>query len=324
MTETVTQCDVCAAALGEAERVYVFNGFALVRCRGCGLVLTNPRPTRAEIGNYYGDGYYSYLPPDITSFKQRIKDAVLGELGGYPVEHWWQGLVRPAAWFLEPHIMVIPPHVQNGRLLDAGCGAGTFLSWAVRAGWDATGLEVDPRGVEGARAVGLNVVQGSMEDCLLPDASFDTVVLNHTLEHCHDPNRVLAQAFRVLKPGGLIIVGVPNFDCYDNHVFGDCWSNCEAPRHLYHFNPETLTRLLEQNGFGLERLRMKKWLIPYSQNISFRFLRRKLEAEPWPQRARVTASARWRIHVVKKLAMVTHFWPDEKLAQMMTAYAHRL
>ena len=325
MTETVSICDLCGGDLSEASPVYVFNDFPLVRCAGCRLVLTNPRPTRDEISNFYGNGYYSFLPSGTPSFKQRVKDAVVAELGDYPTSTpgWPKWILKVAAPLLRAHIMVVPPHVPKGRLLDAGCGSGSFLRWALRMGWEATGLEVDARAVEEARRVGLPVVHGAMEDCAFPDETFDTVVLNHALEHCHNPTRVLGQCQRVLRPGGLLIVGVPNFDCYDNQVFADCWSNCEAPRHLYHFNPETLTSFLEKQDFSLERLRYKKWFIPHSERISFRFLRRKVKALPWTRRAATILSARIRIQVLKKLALLLGLRPDRELGQMMTAYARK-
>jgi SAM-dependent methyltransferase len=328
MTETVTRCDLCGSELGSsALSVYVFQGFSLMRCARCGLVLTNPRPDRTEIGRYYQDGYYAYASPEELSFKDRVKDWILAELGGYPQQEslprkW---VARVAGFALRPHIMVVPPFVPAGRLLDVGCGAGSFLRWAVRAGWDATGLEVDPRGAREAARRGLPVVQGAVEDG--PDAleagSFDVVVMNHTLEHCHDPNRALEQIHRLLKPEGLAIIGVPNFDCYDNRVFASAWANCEAPRHLYHFNPETLRAILERHGLTMERLRFKKWLIPYSERASFRLMRRQLNGEPWTPRTRRLVSAMIQVRIIKKLLQLFHLRPDAELGQFMTAYARK-
>lgn len=323
-SETVEHCDLCGSGLERATHVYDFNGFSLVRCASCGLVLTNPRPTRQSIGGFYGTGYYAYLPPDARSWRERLKDAVLGELGGYPDSALPCVVTKPAAWLLRAHIMVVPPYVAQGKLLDGGSGARGFLYWAKRAGWEATGLEVDGRAVEEGRRAGLDIVLGRMEDCPLPDESFDTVVLNHSLEHCHDPNQVLVHCYRVMKPGGLLIVGVPNFDCYDNLVFEDSWSNCDAPRHLYHFNPDTLTTMMKKHGFEVERIRFKKWLIPHSEQIGFRFLRRKLSGAPWTERSARTLSTRFRIQVVKKLALALRLWPDRLLGQFMTAYARRV
>lgn len=325
MTETLSHCNLCGASLDTAELVYVFNDFPIVRCMTCGLVLTNPRPGRDEISRYYGDGYYAYLPPDRRNFKEKLKDGVLGELGGYPAEGGLlaRPLMKTAAMLLRPHIMVVAPYMPGGILLDAGCGAGSFLRWALRAGWNTVGLEVDPRGADEARRHGLPVITGSMEDCSLDDDSFDVVVFNHTLEHCHDPNRVLEHGRRILKPGGLLIVGVPNFDGYDNRVFGDSWSNCDAPRHLYHFTPRTLTAMLGRHGFVLEKVRYKKWLIPHSERISFRFLKRKLAKDPWHRRTALMLRTRFRIQIIKKVLQLLHLRPDAELAQMMTAYAHK-
>jgi SAM-dependent methyltransferase len=219
--------------------------------------------------------------------------------------------------------MIIPPYVAGGRLLDAGCGAGEFLVLARSLGWKTVGLEVDPRGVEQARRLGLEVVSSGMEDCPLEDASFDTVVLNHTLEHCYDPNRVLAHCHRVLRRDGLLIAGVPNFACYDNRIFQDCWGHCEAPRHLYHFTPNTLTTMLHRHGFALERLRFKKWFIPHSERINFRFLRRKLEDVSWLERTKQMISTRARVQVFEKLAKLTRLMSDADAASMMTAYARK-
>ena len=254
---------------------------------------------------------------------QGLNSKTLIRFGGYPDSELPRLVTRSVAWLLRPHVMVVPPYVAQGKLLDAGSGAGSFLYWAQRAGWDAIGLELDGRAVEEGRRVGLNIVHGTMEDCSLPDASFDTVVLNHSLEHCHDPNRVLGHCYRVMKPGGLLIVGVPNFDCYDNLVFEDSWGPCDAPRHLYHFNPDTLTAILSKHGFEIERIRFKKWLIPHSERISFRFLYEKLSGAPWTNRSARILSTRFRVQVVKKLALALRLWPDSLLGQLMTAYGRR-
>jgi SAM-dependent methyltransferase len=86
--------------------------------------------------------------------------------------------------------------------------------------------------------------------------SFQLVAMRHSLEHVHDPLRLLRDAHRILMPGGKLVVAVPNIDSLPFRWFGHSWYGLDLPRHLTHFAPWTLHLMLERAGFLVGRVRM--------------------------------------------------------------------
>jgi len=147
--------------------------------------------------------------------------------------------------------MPFPKHA-NGKLLDIGCGTGSFLASMKRSGWGAYGVELSPVACEYAeRNEGLNVFNGTVEDASFPNDFFDAVTMLQVLEHTQDPAGTLREVYRILKADGLLTIGVPNAASWESKLFGSRWGPWEIPRHLYHFSPTTITALLEKNGFSV-------------------------------------------------------------------------
>ena len=118
-----------------------------------------------------------------------------------------------------------------------------------RAGWDARGIEPAAQAVAAAQAQGLAVQQGSMEDIDLPEETLDAVFAWMVLEHLIDPRRALETIRGLLKPDGVVCLSVPNFGSWERHLFKQNWFAYDAPRHLHHFRPRVLRRLLTEAGF---------------------------------------------------------------------------
>jgi SAM-dependent methyltransferase len=131
-------------------------------------------------------------------------------------------------------------------VLDFGCGDGGFLEAAAAAGWHAEGVEMQP---EHARARGLTV----MENIAETTGPFDLITLWHSLEHVRSPPDVMGALAERLACGGTLVVAVPNFDSLQARVFGSSWFHLDVPRHLFHFTPFALTKLLR--GCGLQVVR---------------------------------------------------------------------
>jgi len=203
----------------------------LVQCRRCGLVYQNPRPTPEEIGMHYPPEYEPYT--DYTV--QRRQNPLLRRVIDYGINKRCRFVTR---------------HKTGGRLLDIGCAAGTFLlGMRAQPGWQVQGVELSATVAEMARTQhNLDVFTGTLEQAAFADASFDAVTMWDVLEHVHDPAGTVREIRRVLKPGGILVVRVPNLASWDAGFFKTTWAGLDAPRHLYVFTPATLSRLLTENG----------------------------------------------------------------------------
>ena len=145
---------------------------------------------------------------------------------------------------------LVTRHVRGGRLLDVGCATGDFLSEMWRQpGWLVLGIEPSPAAGRYAHdQVGLTVVAGTLNDAAFADASFDAVTMWDVLEHVYRPREVIAEAARILRPGGVLVVNHPNTESIDRRLFTRLWVGYELPRHLYLYPPEMLRRLMAEHG----------------------------------------------------------------------------
>ena len=287
-------CNLCGSSeskvvLRGKDRLHCVDDviYDIVRCAECGLVYTNPRPRFGEMGRYYPDEYYSYseysppdLPKDRATFlgglKSTIKGIVLKNAYGYPQgknaysprdypQYAWYFLntkfirkliaimFRTRAW---PQFILkeIPPFRKNGKLLDIGCGSGNYLYWMKQFGWEVAGVEVSRAASERANQLTLNVFCGQLSDARFPDSQFDVITMWQAIEHLYDPKGVLEEINRILKDDGLLLVAAPNIGSFEFSIFKHNWPAIEIPRHLYHFSPLTITRLLTKKGFIVEKI----------------------------------------------------------------------
>jgi SAM-dependent methyltransferase len=156
----------------------------------------------------------------------------------------WAGRRADAA-YMAAHL----PVRAGMPLLDVGCGDGLLLQNLRALGWDVEGVEPDATAAEAARARGITVFNGSIEDARLPAQKFAAVTMSHVIEHLPDPARTLAEVRRVLRPGGQLVVMTPNASSILHRVFGRDWFPLDPPRHLLLHSPTSLNRLLDQAGF---------------------------------------------------------------------------
>jgi 2-polyprenyl-3-methyl-5-hydroxy-6-metoxy-1,4-benzoquinol methylase len=230
----------------------------IVRCSRCGLHFTNPRPDGEHLGAYYQGDYGPYqkqkgeLERD-NEASTNVRTWVLADLYGSPDHQptvWQRTVARLVRVFRasEHYGFGIPYHGQ-GRLLDFGCGNGTFLRRMKAIGWTCTGLDFSADAVEAVRAGGIAALQGTLPHPELSPGSFDVIAMRHALEHVPLPGPVLMAAMDLLVPGGRLVITVPHFNSWEREVFGDAAMTLDLPRHLLHFTPETLGQLLQSCGF---------------------------------------------------------------------------
>jgi 2-polyprenyl-3-methyl-5-hydroxy-6-metoxy-1,4-benzoquinol methylase len=233
----------------------------------CGLVWLDPLPAEEDISKAY-EGYYTHNQPQpgpslLRNIVWGIWLSYLGTRFGYTqgTGPQWHRLFAPLALLhpggraeLDSAAMHLPAPGRSARVLDVGCGSGVLLARMQSLGWQVEGVEVDPGGVSAARARGVSVRQGSLEQQRYPNHSFDAIHSAHVLEHVHDPLRLLAECGRVLKPGGTLVIATPNIESWGHRQLGVSWSNLDPPRHLLLFSATTLRRAAQDSGLVVRRL----------------------------------------------------------------------
>jgi SAM-dependent methyltransferase len=221
-------CNLCGGDDPEA----VYEGLPVVSCRRCGLIYVTPQPSAEALSRLYSEDYF-------TKPVSEGEPAYIENQAG--LELFFDGRLRRLERLVRP-----------GRLLEIGAGLGYLVRVAARRGWEAIGLEVSEFAANYARhTLGADVRAQRLEEAGFREACFDAVVMRDVLEHVRDPRAVLAEARRVLRPGGVLSLSVPSFACVARRLAGPAWRHLRPEQHLFQFTPETLRRLLSETGFEL-------------------------------------------------------------------------
>jgi len=242
--------------------------FRVVRCSQCGLVYLNPRPTAETLSSLYPKDYgpHQILGKHKSRRISLIYHLILSNFYNYPGRCsaflkfvLWPFFLR-TIWYSKK--VRIIPFIGDGKLLDVGCGNGAFLFFMKDLGWDVYGVEPNENSVRYAHdELGLrNVKKGMLLDQAYKEQQFDVVTLWHALEHMPNPREVLQEIHRILRPDGLLLIAVPNIQSYAAKRFKDLWYALDAPRHLIHFSPDTLSYFLKTTDFRLKEIRQERRL----------------------------------------------------------------
>ena len=202
----------------------------LIRCLNCGTACTWPKPGPAELESHYTQAYYG---PENVKFVSPME---------WIVEWMTQRRARRLHELLK----------KPGKILEIGCGRGLLLQELSHLRHDCYGTERSS--LAAARALqipGVKIFTHALEDCRFPPGEFDMVLLWHVVEHLDSPEQVLREVSRILKPGGYLILEVPNLASLQARIFGRHWFHLDIPRHLYHFTVIGLTHLLKRNSFTI-------------------------------------------------------------------------
>ncbi|MDR3356349.1 MAG: class I SAM-dependent methyltransferase [Spirochaetaceae bacterium] len=209
------------------------EGFQYVRCNRCSLVQINPQPCEDAVRRRYcGEDYLEYELANEEAFLT-LGLLALRDAGFYQFERGLGGAER--------------------RVLDVGCATGALLSKLRERGWRAEGVEINRKQADYARRVrGLPVYGCPLEDAALPAGAYLLITASHLIEHLRRPRAFLAEARRLLAPGGRLFLTTPNIDGFQARLFAGRWRSAIFD-HLYLFSVKTLTRLLAEEGFRVER-----------------------------------------------------------------------
>ena len=239
-TEMVPACPVCGglqqtefASGFDYELLTSINLWYFVQCADCRHVWLNPRPAVSELGIIYPPTYYAYNYGKISPIARAAKAAL--------DKRKMKKILRSCA---------SPPK----SYLDIGCGDGRFLRVLGDLGVPRSalyGLELDQRVVDHLREEGYPAVQcARVEDAAgIPSAAVDLITMFHVIEHVDNPATVIRRIHGWLSPGGIFALETPNLDSLDARLFHKSyWGGYHIPRHWNLFTPETISRLLDDNG----------------------------------------------------------------------------
>ncbi|WP_317168881.1 class I SAM-dependent methyltransferase [Lunatibacter salilacus] len=132
-----------------------------------------------------------------------------------------------------------------GRLLDFGCGTGHFLYSAKQKGWIVTGVEPNDEARNIAISKHQLIIHKSLDETK-KEKKYDAITLFHVLEHVHDLKGTIRSLLELLKKRGTLYIAVPNRDAPDYHYYKENWAALDVPRHLYHFNRQSMKFLAEK------------------------------------------------------------------------------
>jgi len=224
----LNSCPLCQQK--NFQRVFKKGRRQIVRCLNDNLVVVNPKPTREEIARLYSPKYFRSLNPYLKDHQAHLK-------------------------YFRQKLDQIEKRIKKGSLLDVGCGWGFLLSEAQKRGWSALGIDLSYSAVASCRRQGLKVKQGTLKTAKLPSRNFTVITSFQTIEHVTNPLVHLQEIYRLLKPGGLLVMTTPNYDSWTRILMGENWFGYRHQEHLFFLNPAVVRLLLEQAGYGKIEIR---------------------------------------------------------------------
>jgi 2-polyprenyl-3-methyl-5-hydroxy-6-metoxy-1,4-benzoquinol methylase len=231
--ENITNCFVCGGKEFSQYKTCIDytvskEKFTIVKCNGCSFIFTNPRPDTNEIGKYYeSEDYISH-----SDSSKGIINYLYKKVRNYTIDK---------------KVRLVNSLSKDKTILDIGCGTGAFLNACKVNGWIAEGIEPSDSAREFAKQnYNLNI-NGEEKLSSYTDNSFSIISMWHVLEHVHLLNERIEELKRLIKKDGTIIIAVPNCNSWDAEFYKEYWAAYDLPRHLYHFTPDTMEKLLEKH-----------------------------------------------------------------------------
>lgn len=255
---TIDKCLVCGSDSFEPFLVckdYTVSqeSFNIVSCKSCGFKFTNPRPDNSVLGSYYkAESYVSH-----TNSKKGIVNKLYHAVRNYT---------------LKSKIKLVSSYVSRGTMLDYGCGTGMFLNVCKNDGWETYGMEPDDNARKMSIEKGLDVFSDKDKvSNRIADKKFNAITLWHVLEHVTDMEATLSFFKSKLNNDGVLIIAVPNHVSYDAQYYKAFWAAYDVPRHLHHFDINSMTSLVEKAGFRFQESKPMKFDSFYVSMLSEKY-----------------------------------------------------
>lgn len=252
----ICQTDKYISVLWRGVTTWEHSGkFNFVKCGRCGLIFQSPRAPFNQAISYYPSE--SYWGRDIRKLK---KTPGWREEREKAYSHLYKGIFK---------------RKRRGAVMDIGSGLGLFLSEFKEKGWEVIGTDISGDvGKYSEKAFGIKVLIGDVVKLKLPPKKFDLITMNGVLEHIYTPAITLRKIRKLLKDDGLVVIVVPNIESLGYLIHKKDWHQLQPGRHIYHFSPVTITKILEDTGFSVDEINHSYWAHNYYslfENIRFRF-----------------------------------------------------
>jgi SAM-dependent methyltransferase len=235
--DNINPCGYCQAT--KSLRLYptqsIFgDNFYLNHCLNCNAVFPAPRPTPEQLEIAYDDSYYGQGQQKFTAYVEVILDL------------FRQGRARRVNRYVKP----------PAKVLDIGCGNGRFLGNLIERDFEGYGIELSGRAAERAKLIPkLNLTIGQLGPDTFEENFFDVITMWHVFEHMEEPRKTLDIIRKILKPGGCLMMSLPNIDSLQSKIFGGNWLHLDPPRHLFFVGAVDLISKMKGFGFVLVKQR---------------------------------------------------------------------
>lgn len=239
MMASLSQCPVCESPelkhyLLCKDHTVSHETFRLQQCAACGFVLTNPRPDEHALPRYYqSEHYISHSDNNSGLVNQTYRIARRFTLA-------WKYKVIQRYALTKPE-----------KLLDYGCGTGSFLNECIRNSIHVAGIEPSPEARIAAIANTNAPVYPNLDQ--LQD-TYDVITLWHVLEHVPDLHQTLRKLKARLEENGTMFIAVPNLQSPDAEKYKEHWAGYDVPRHLWHFSRDTMRKVLTTHQLEIQNV----------------------------------------------------------------------
>jgi len=232
------KCPICGHS--EFEKVYDLDDykitqetFSLEKCPECTLIFTVDPPLGENIGRYYeSDDYLEHSNRKNDLFSKMYswgRDLMFG---------YKYGIIKKLG--------------PKGKILDIGAGSGYYLNFMSKKGYEVQGIEMSERARNHAKSEhGLHIHPDEMFHNRDFKQKFDMISLWHVMEHLYDLNKVMKRFDELLNPNGSLVIALPNYNALEVQTYKKYWNGWDVPRHLWHFSPQSIRKLVGNHGFEI-------------------------------------------------------------------------
>lgn len=238
-----SHCPVCKseninAAFSAKDYTVSHESFVLTKCNNCTAMFTQDIPSQEKIGAYYASENYISHSDTQEGFVNKMYHRI-----------------RRRTLVSKRRLVQKETNLQHGNILDIGTGSGAFLNEMRAANWAVTGLEPDDTARK--KAIELYDIEPLSSDQLfqLPFGKYDAITMWHVLEHVHQLHEYVAAFKNLLSDKAKLFIAVPNYTSYDAAHYKEHWAAYDVPRHLYHFSPASMQKLMSEHGLRVKKMK---------------------------------------------------------------------